>query len=442
MEFDIAIHNGTVLTVNGDFDIIEDGVIGIRGEKIVHIGSGSDRSIISGAKYLIDADKGIVTPGLVNTHTHLPMSLFAGLADDLPLKQWLEETIFPAEAAYVTPEFVKQATLLSCAEIILSGTTTCCDGYFYEGHVASAIETSGLRAVAGQGIVDFPAPGVANPVDNVDHAIRFVKEWAGRSETVTPSVFCHSPYTCSADTLKKAKAAARRYNVLFQIHAAETRFEADLIRSQHGVSPISYLDRLDVLDGDTLLAHTIWVDEADIDIISRTNAGVSVTTESEMKLGSGIAPVPDFLKAGVVVGIGTDGRASNNNQDLFEEMDFTAKLHKVNTLNPTVMDARTVMRLATIDGARAIGLGGVTGSIEIGKQADIIIVDVRKPHLAPLYNPVSQIVYSAKGADVKDVLVAGRPIMRNRKVLTLDVDEIMNKAVEIGNRIKRREIES
>jgi len=436
MSFDIIIHNGIIVTVNPDFDIIEDGIVCIKKGRLERIEPREFGSQIPEANEMIDAKGGIIMPGLVNAHTHLPMSIFRGLSDDLPLMTWLNEHIFPAEFKHINSGSARLGSFLSCAEMILSGTTTCCDGYFFEDEVAESVLDSGMRAVLGQGVIDSPAPGVPEPSDNVNNAVRFTDKWYNKSQMITPSIFCHSPYTCSEGTLKKAKHAALSKNLLFQIHIAETKDERDRILSEKNFSPIKYLDSIGILDNNTLLVHSIWVDDDDIDIIANSGAKVSVCTESEMKLASGIAPVIKFLEAGIKVGLGTDGSASNNDLDLFHEMDITAKLHKVNIFDPTVMDAKTVFKLATIDGAGALGLDNEIGSLETGKQADIIIIDVNKPHLVPMYNPVSHIVYSARGSDVQDVIIAGKVIVRDQKIFTFDLEDVLERASLIGETIK------
>ncbi len=427
MGFDIVIHNGTVITVNPDFDIIENGLVCVKNDRIEKVEVRAGDLPLPETKEVIDAGDGIIMPGLVNTHTHLPMSLFRGLADDLPLMTWLNEHIFPAEKKEINPDSVRLGALLSCAEMIISGTTTCCDGYFFEDAVAKAVYDSGMRAVLGQGVMDFPTPGVPDPSDNIRTALEFADKWQDFCPTITPSIFCHSPYTCSADTLTGAKEAANSKGLLFQIHAAETKHERDQILSEQRATPISYLDRIGILDKNTLLVHAIWIDENDMETIARNDAKVSVTTESEMKLASGIAPVPALIEAGITVGLGTDGCASNNDLDLFGEMDLTAKLHKVSTLDPTVMDAQTVLGMATMGGAKALGLAGHIGSLEPGKQADLIIIDTNKPHLVPMYNPVSHIVYAVSGSDVRDVIVSGKILLRNRTILTLDLEDILER---------------
>ncbi len=438
MVFDSVIHNGLVITVNSDFDIIENGVICISKGTIHRIEARVLGTPLPEAKEIIDANGGIIMPGLVNTHTHLPMTLFRGLADDLPLAQWLDEFIFPCEAKYLTPETVRLGTLVACAEMMLSGTTTCCDGYFFEDDVASAIYESGIRGVLGQGVIDFPAPGVPDPSDNIKNAMRFVEKWLEVSHLITPSIFCHSPYTCSEATLKKAKAASDSKSLLFQIHAAEIKSEYVRIQTEQHTTPVKYLDSIGILDENTLMVHGIWLDDDDIEIISKRRSKVSHNPQSNMKLASGIAPVPSLLTAGVTVGLGTDGCASNNDLDLFREMDTAAKLHKVNLMDPTVMDAKTVLKMATIDGAKAIGVDKHIGSLEPNKQADVIIIDTLTPHLVPMYNPVSHIVYTAQGSDVRDVMISGRILVRNKNLLTLDLEDILERLTRFSGSILKK----
>ncbi len=436
MIYDIVIHNGSVITMNSKVDMINNGVLCIKNDTLAKIEPHENHTPLPEGKKIIDAQGGIIMPGLVNTHTHLPMALFRGLADDLPLSVWLNEHIFPAESNHIHPESVRLGALLSGAEMLLSGTTTCCDGYFYEDNVAAAVNDIGMRAILGQGVIDFPAPGVSKPEDNVDNAIRFIQKWKNISPLITPSMFCHSPYTCSEVTLKKAKDAADANGVLFQIHTAETKDEYVSIQTKHHTTPVKYLDKIGIIDQNTLLVHAVWLDNDDIEIMANRRASVSHNPESNMKLASGIAPVPALLKAGVTVGLGTDGCASNNNLDLFSEMDTAAKLHKVNTMDPTVMDAVTVLKMATIDGAKSLGLQDIIGSLEVGKKADVIIIDTRKPHLIPVYNPVSHIVYAAKGSDVQDVIVDGKVLLKNRKLLTVNMEDILGKVADIASHIK------
>ncbi len=439
-KYDLIIHNGTAVTVNAGFDIIDQAVICIQNGVIESLKALPDNAPLPAAVEMVDAEGGLIMPGLVNTHTHLPMTLFRGLADDLPLDTWLNEHMFPMESKFITPENVKWGTLLACLEMLLSGTTTSCGGYFLEDDVATAVAQTGIRAVLGQGVIDFPAPGVPDPAANVAHAADYVDKWIGLAATVTPSIFCHSPYTCCAKTLTAAKAAADQKGVLFQIHVAETKRERTDTLKKHGVSPVEYLDRLGVLDKNTLAVHAVWTDETDIRILEERGVKISHNPESNMKLAAGIAPVPAFLEAGLTVGLGTDGCASNNDLDLFGEMDSAAKIHKATSLDPTVLDAATVVKMATIEGARAIGLGDTTGSLEPGKQADLIVVKTTGPHLVPLYAPESHIVYSMRGSDVSTVIVGGKLLVRDRHPVHLDQERIIGKVLEIAGRIKGRTV--
>jgi 5-methylthioadenosine/S-adenosylhomocysteine deaminase len=435
-QVDCLINNGMVLTMDPVGTCFHQGTVAVKNGLIVGVGPADDFGSRP-TKEIIDARGGLIMPGLVNAHTHLPMSLFRGLADDLPLEQWLNDHIFPAEATFIRPDSVKLGTGLSVAEMLLSGTTTCCDGYFLAHQVAEAVEAVGLRAVLGQGVIDFPAPGVPDPKKKIQVAREFVKAWQDRSARIRPSVFCHAPYTCSAETLQAAKQAADELGVLFQIHVAETQFETRQCRQIHGCSPVQYLDGLGLLDRKTLLIHAVWVDKTDIDIIGRRQACVAHCPESNMKLASGIAPIPDMLAAGVTVALGTDGCASNNDLDLWGEMDMAAKLHKVQRLDPTVMDADTVLRMATIEGARALGLDHEIGSIEVGKQADLIFIDLNQPRLTPLYTPQSHLVYAVHAADVRHVMIAGRRVVQDRRLLTIDLKDMIRQARHMGKIIKK-----
>lgn len=416
MEYDCLIDKGLLITMEEGLPVIEDGAVLIKDGEIEACGETKEFSSVN-VKNRINADKKIIMPGLINCHTHLPMSMFRGLADDLPLDVWLNEHIFPAEAKDVNPETVEKWSRHSCNEMLLSGTTTCCDGYFHEAFVAKSVMASGIRAVLGQGVIDFPAPGVLDPQRNVATAVEFVEKNMDASPRLCPSIFCHSPYTCSKETLIAAKQAARSLGVLLQIHVAETKKEVNMIQGLGKMSIIQYLESIGILDEKTLLIHAVWIDETDIAIIQKRGARVVHCPESNMKLASGIAPVPKMIEKGVAVGLGTDGCASNNDHDLFGEMDTAAKLHKVALLDPCAMDARTTLKMATIQGARAIGMDRITGSIENGKRADIILVDMDKPHVTPMYDPYSCLVYSAKASDVSCVMVDGEILVWDKNIL-------------------------
>jgi 5-methylthioadenosine/S-adenosylhomocysteine deaminase len=375
-------------------------------------------------------------PGLINTHSHIAMTIFRGYADDMPLKQWLFEKIFPAEATHLNPDSVYWGTLLGCLEMIASGTTTVMDGYFLEDYTAKAVHESGLRGLIAQGIIDFPAPGVDDPSKNLQTGREFIEKWQGYSNLITPGLCCHSPVTCSENTLRKAMEISREYSLPMQIHLSETAEEVDEIIKRTGKRPAFYLDELGLLDKGLIAAHSIHLDDEELDLLAAKEVKIVHVPESNMKLASGIARVSDMIQRDITVGIGTDGCASNNNLDMFQEMDSAAKLGKVFTMDPVNMDALTVMKMATCWGAKAMGIETETGSIEKGKKADIIVVDTDRPHMTPVYNPLSSIVYSANGSDVKDVIVNGRILLKDRKFMTLDRDAILEKVNEISQGIR------
>jgi len=432
---DLLIKNGTVLTMNPEFEIIEDGQIAIQGNRIIRVGDKNDPEINSlDANETIDASHSLILPGLINCHTHAAMSCFRGMADDLTLNEWLNKYIFPAEAKFVTKEMVYWGTLLSCLEMVRSGTTTFCDGYFFESEAARAAKDIGMRGIMGEGVLDLPTPDVKDPGENILNGERFIEDWLG-DELITPALFCHSIYTCSPETLKKAKAITNHHNIPFLIHLSETQEEVRESLKQFGKRPVVYLEELGVLDERLIASHVVWVDDGEIELLQKRAVKVVHNPESNMKLASGVAPVTTFLARGITVGLGTDGCASNNDLDLFREMGMAARLHKVMANDPTVLDARTALTLTTINGAKVIGRDDI-GSLEQGKKADFIIIDLDKPHLVPLYNPCSHLVYAASGADVTTTIINGRVIMRDRKILTVDEQEVMREVKLIAKRVK------
>jgi len=435
MRCEIKIEARTVLTLDGCDTIIPNGAILIQSGKIKEVGPAYQFAHVTSEK-TFSFPHGLAMPGLVNTHTHIPMSLFRGLADDLPLSQWLEDYIFPAESKFLDADSVYWSSLLSTAELALSGTTCFADGYFYEDIVATAVEKSRMRAVLAQGVIDFPAPGVPDPVNNIKTARSFIDAWTERNSRIRPAVFCHSPYTCSPETLIAGKCLARESESLFFIHLAETKTELEQIRRERGLTPVQYLDSLDGLDGETVGVHCVWLNDNDIDLAARADMKVSHAPESEMKLASGAPPVPDLLRRGVTVSLGTDGCASNNDQDMFQEMDVATKLQKLHCLDSTALPAREVVRMSTIGGAKALGWDKMIGSIEPGKQADIIILNMRKPHLTPIYDYYSHLVYAAKGSDVQTVLVDGELIVHDGVFLPFDLEETMDRVSSVSARIK------
>ncbi len=437
MEYDILITGGMILPLAGGKEIIADGYVAICEGVIDGIGPVSEKPEGSSAKQVVDAAGCLVMPGLVNTHTHAAMTLFRGLADDLPLMTWLNDHIFPAEAKFVNPEMVYWCSKLAAAEMLLSGTTTVADGYFHEESAALAFSEAGIRAVPSQGVVDFPAPGVPDPAGNIKAVADFIEHWLGKNSLVTPAVFCHAPYTCGPDTLKEAKKIATQRGVPFFIHLAETRGEVEQIKERCGDSPVRYLAKLGVLDEKTIGVHCVWLSADDIEILRQTQTKVAICTESNMKLASGVAPVRELAEKGVTLGLGTDGCASNNNLDLFEEMDFCAKLHKVHLEDPTVLPASELLMMATTGGAKVLGLEEQIGSLALGKRADLILIDIKQPHLTPFYSP-DLLVYSGAGANVKTVIVDGRMVLQERGILTFDVEETMKKVNNLAQALRKK----
>jgi 5-methylthioadenosine/S-adenosylhomocysteine deaminase len=432
---DILVRNGQVLTLNPRREIIHDGAVAIQGDHIVAVAAATamdDRQ----ARKVVNARGGIIIPGLVNTHTHAAMTLFRGLADDLPLMNWLNDHIFPAEAA-LNHHKVYSSALLACAEMIQSGTTTFCDMYLFEDAVARAARQAGMRAVVGEVLFDFPSPNYGPIAEGFAYTQDLIEAYR-QDPLISVAVEPHSPYLCSPEVLQRASDLAQRHQTPLVIHLSETAEEVETIRQRYGLTPVRHLERLGVLGPNLLACHCVALTAEDIRLLKRHEVKVSHNPESNMKLASGIAPVPQLLAAGVCVGLGTDGAASNNNLDLFLEMDTAAKLHKVQRLDPTVLDADTVLRMATLDAARALGLSDRIGSIEPGKKADLIVVDTRRPHLVPMYHPASQLVYAAKGSDVTTVIINGRVVMEDGRVLTFDVEQAMAEvnrlALQVGDR--------
>lgn len=429
---DIIIKNGTILTMDKENTVIEDGLVCIKGDTISRMGSGDNIPVE--AEKIIDAHGGLILPGLINGHTHAAMSLFRGLADDLPLMEWLNNYIFPAESR-IDADFVFTGTLLACAEMIMSGTTTFCDMYLFENEAARAARKAQMRCLVGEVLYDFPSPNYGPVEKGLKYTESLIKKWQD-DPLVSVAVEPHSLFTCSTDLLISANEIALRYEVPMVIHVAETLNEIAEVKEKYGKPPVEYLHSLGLLDSHLIADHCVHVNEQDIEKMAEYGVKVIHNPESNMKLASGIAPVTEMLTRGVTVGLGTDGCASNNNLDIFTEMDMAAKLHKIRTMDPTVLDSVTVLRMATIEGAKALGMGDITGSLEPGKKADIIILDLDKPHLTPMYNPYSHIVYSARGNDVSHSIINGQLVMENRRLLTLDIEEIMGRAREKAIKVR------
>ncbi len=421
-DIDILVTGGTVVTMDAEDTIVRDGAVAVIGDAVVDIGP-ADGFLDRRVMHRIDANGGIIMPGLINTHTHAAMTCFRGLADDLDLKTWLNDHIFPAETR-LTHEMVYTGAMLACAEMILSGTTCFSDMYLFEDAVARAAHDSGMRAVVGEVLYDFPSPNYGPIEQGFAYTEDLILKWRGHPR-VTIAVEPHSPYLCASDLLRRSARLSHQYNIPLIIHVAETQDEVSQIKSQYNKTPVGHLADIDVLSPRLVACHCVVLSDQDIELLKAGDVKVSHNPESNMKLASGIAPVPELIRAGVCVGLGTDGCTSNNNLDMFGEMDTAAKIHKVSRMDPTVMDARTVLRMATIDAAKVLGMGSATGSLEKGKKADLIVIDTRRPHLTPMYNVYSHLVYAVAGSDVVASVIDGRVVMEDRQPTGLDLEKIM-----------------
>ncbi|MCG2813376.1 MAG: amidohydrolase family protein, partial [Thermodesulfovibrionales bacterium] len=415
--------------------VLKNGALAIVGGKISDIGDYNAVSKKYSSKNIINGKNTAVLPGLINTHTHAAMVYFRGMADDLPLKEWLEEHIWPAENKWLSPEFVSDATELACLEMLKAGITTYNDMYFFEDASSIAAKKIGMRAVLGAGIVDFPTVAGNSADEYLSKAERFIKEWKG-DDLIVPCIAPHAAYTCSPETLKRAKNLADKYNTLLHIHLSETEWEVREILARYNKRPIEHLEAIGFLDKNVLAVHCIWVEDNEIELLSKRRVGVSHCMESNLKLASGFAPVVTMLMSGIKITFGTDGAASNNDLNILSEMSTTAKVHKALSNDPTVLNARTVLLMATRWGAEVLGIGDITGSIEKGKAADIVIMDLNKPHLTPLYDIYSHIVYSARPSDVETVFVNGKLVVDNGRLCTADEEEILSKARDWQGKIR------
>jgi 5-methylthioadenosine/S-adenosylhomocysteine deaminase len=429
---DILVTNGTVLTLDAGNTEIINGAVAIAKDTITAVGPGDEFGEWSVSR-VIDANGGIIMPGLINSHTHAAMTCFRGLADDLQLMTWLNDHIFPAEAK-LDEHKVFWGTLLACAEMIMSGTTCFCDMYLYEDAVARAAKEAGVRAVVGEVLYDFDSPNYGPIEKGFEYTQTLIDTWKG-DPLVSIAVEPHSTYLCAPELLKRAFNLAQAFNLPLVIHLAESKSEVEQIKKRYGRTPVEHLAGLDVLAPNVLACHCVELTPNDITLLQRSDVKVAHNVESNMKLASGVAPIPCLLKEGICVGMGTDGCASNNDLDLFLEMDTVAKLHKAKTLDPTAMDARTVLRMATIQGARALGLDESIGSLEKGKKADLIIIDTHKPHLTPMYNPVSHLVYAAMGSDVRTSIINGAIVMEEGHLKTINQKSVLNNIIRIANEI-------
>lgn len=427
---DLIVTGGTVVTMNGTRAIYEDGAIVVQGDTIVAVGSCNELEAKYVASQTVDARGKLLLPGFINGHTHVPMTLFRGLHDDVTLNDWLYKYIFPAEAKNVNEEFVRWGTRLAAAEQIRGGVTTFADMYYFEDAVAEETKSAGMRGVLGETFIDFPAPDNKSEAEMLGYTEKFLKKWQG-DPLIHAAVAPHSIYTCSQKTLQDASALARKYHAPILIHTAEMKKEWDDSEKQNGMSPVQYLDKIGVLGPDVVSAHCIYVDEADQKTLAQRQVGCVHNPSSNMMLASGVAPVAAMRTAGVAVGLGTDGPAgSNNDLDLMEEMDLAAKLAKITKMDPLALNAKAVVEMATIEGARALHMEKEIGSLEAGKKADFIIISLDEPNAVPMYDLYAQLAYALKGSDVETVVIGGRVVMRDRKLLTVKEEEVMAKARE------------
>ena len=418
-QVDVVILGGTVVTMDPQRRTIENGAIAIRNGEIIRVGKRAEMAGVR-ARQTINAAGKVIIPGLINTHTHVPMSMFRGIADDLDLQEWLTKYIFPAEAKNVDEAFVRSGTRLGMAEMIRGGTTTYCDMYYFEDAIADETAKAGMRGVLGETILDFPAPDNKTWAAGLRYTENFIRKWRNHP-LIVPAIAPHAPYTVSQEHLLEARDVSNRLNAPLLIHLAEANTETEFIRQKYrGMRPIEFVDSIGFLTTRTIAAHAIQANERELDILKNRGVGIAHNPQSNMKLAAGVAPVPAMLKRDMPVGLGTDGAASNNDLSMWEEMDTAAKLHKLHSGDPKTLSAEQAFAMATIGGARALHMESMIGSIEVGKRADIAIVDFDDLHQTPYYNVYSHLVYATKAHDVRTVIINGRLVMLDRRLLTLN----------------------
>ena len=433
---DCIIRAEYLLTMEGDLSVLNDGAIAVSGGIIKAVGTYDEISKKYSTDKVLGGKGKVVFPGLINTHSHAAMVYFRGLADDLPLQEWLEKHIWPAEGKWMSAEFVDDAVGLACLEMLKSGVTTYTDQYFFQSVAAQKVSKIGMRGVLGAGVIDFPFTGYASSVeDYFTNAENLINEFMD-DELITPCIAPHATYTCSPENYQRSNEISEKYNVPIHTHVAETQFEISQINDRYGKTPVEHLDAIGLLTERFIAVHCVWLTDKDIEILAERKVGVSHCIESNLKLAAGIAPIPKLLNAGVKVALGTDGAASNNDLSILGEMSTAAKVHKAISGDPTVVDSKTALIMATKNGADIIGLGDKIGSIKAGKQADIVIADLNKPHLSPIYDIYSHITYSMRPSDIETVLVNGKVIVDNRTLTTMDEGEILGKAREWQEKIR------
>jgi 5-methylthioadenosine/S-adenosylhomocysteine deaminase len=436
---DTLFINAIVLTMDEKLTQYDPGAVAVKGDSIIAVGLEENLKKEYSADEIIDCGGKVLMPGLVNAHTHVPMTLLRGLADDLRLDVWLMGYMLPVEREFVSPEFVRLGTLIACAEQIRSGVTTFNDMYFFEDDIAQAAADAGMRAVCGQSVMKYPAPDADAYEDSIAYAREFIKKWKGHP-LIVPAIAPHAPYSTTPEILRTCAEIAKEYDVPLHIHISETAFEVENMRSEQGMPVVPYIKKQGVLEAKVIAAHCVHIDVGEMKTLQHVNAGISHNPSSNLKLASGFAPVTRMLETGLNVGIGTDGPASNNDLDMFEEVRLASFVAKASSNDPTVVPAATALTMATRMGAQALHIGDITGSLEVGKRADLILVDTSPLHNSPRFkrdpmNAYAQLVFASKSTDVTDVMVNGKWLMRGKELLTLDEKDLLNQARELAQKI-------
>lgn len=433
-EVDILFVHGLVVCMDSSYQTLQDGSIAIDKDKIVAVGDTADITSRYCGKRTIDARRKLILPGLINAHTHAPMNIYRGYADDLPLNEWLYGQIFPLEVAFVNPDNVRVGTQLAIAEMLRSGTTTFNDMYYYSDVMADVVDKCGIRAILSEGLFDVPVHKAKTAADVLRFTEDMIQTWNGHPR-IRIGVAVHAPYSAMPALYRAAKDLSDKYQVILNTHLSETRWEVDLIQEKYGYTPVGHLENIGVLDSNLIIAHGIHLTADDMALLVHRDVGVAHNPQCNMKLANGTAPIPELLRRGVKVGIGTDGVASNNDLDLFDEIRSAALAQKLVSGDPTVMDARTVLECVTIGGARLLRMDDSIGSLEAGKQADIIMLDLKRPHAWPHYNIYSLIVYSLRGSDVETVMVDGKLLMDNCQLTRIDEESLYDEVHAMTDRI-------
>jgi len=436
---DTLFINAIVLTMDEKLTQYDPGAVAVKGDAIVAVGLEENLKKEYSANEVIDCGGKVLMPGLVNAHTHVPMTLLRGLADDLRLDVWLMGYMLPVEREFVSPEFVRLGTLIACAEQIRSGVTTFNDMYFFEDDIAQAAADAGMRAVCGQSIMKYPAPDADAFEDSIAYAREFIKKWKGHP-LIVPAIAPHAPYSTTPEILRTCAEIAKEYDVPLHIHISETAFEVENMRNEQGMPVVPYVKKQGLLEAKVIAAHCVHIDAGEMKTLQHVNAGIAHNPSSNLKLASGFAPVPKMLETGLNVGIGTDGPASNNDLDMFEEVRLASFVAKAASNDPTTVPASTALTMATRMGAHALHIGDITGSLEVGKRADLILVDTSPLHNSPRFkrdpmNAYAQLVFASKSTDVTDVMVNGKWLMRGKELLTLDEKDLLDQARELAQKI-------